>query len=83
MRLTRVHPEVQGASRREATVSFAFPALTADSWFVAVVKGSDGSCGPMFPIYPDDLDGRGTNDTLADLVDGNVGEGGTLVLLES
>jgi hypothetical protein len=53
--------------------------LAADTWFVAVVRGSDGACGPMFPVYPDDIT-SGSNATLADLVDGNVGESGTMAL---
>ena len=43
------------------------------------MKGTDGECGPMFPVYPDNLD-TGTNASLADLVDGNVGESGTMAL---
>jgi hypothetical protein len=33
----------------------------------------------MFPMYPDDLD-TGLNGSLADLVDGNIGEDGVLAL---
>jgi hypothetical protein len=83
IRVTRVHPDVPGADRWETRVSFAFPELAADAWFVAVVRGSDGSCGPMFPIYPDDLaraPNLGAPDVLAALVDGNVGEDGTMAL---
>ena len=81
--VTNVHPNVEGAERWEATLSFSFPALTSDTWFVAVVKGSDGLCSPMFPIYPDDLavvPNITAPDVLAALVDGNVGEDGTMAL---
>ena len=44
-----------------------------------VVKGSDGVCAPMFPVYPGDLS-QGSNLDLDDLVDGNVGEGGVMAL---
>jgi hypothetical protein len=33
----------------------------------------------MFPVYPDDIT-QGTNTTLAQLVDGNVGQGGVMAL---
>ena len=78
-----VDPDVEGADRWEATLRFSFPELTADTWFVAVVKGSDGLCGPMFPVYPGDLEvapNLGAPDVLAALVDGNVNEGGTMAL---
>jgi hypothetical protein len=37
----------------------------------------------MFPVYPDDIDydaDAGVNSSLADLVDGNLGEGGVMAL---
>jgi hypothetical protein len=77
--VTDVAPAVDGAERWEATVTVPFTGLGADTWFVAVVKGSDTSCGPMFPVYPESLT-AGTNTTPADLVDGNVGESGTMAL---
>ncbi|MGH0031410.1 MAG: hypothetical protein ACQGVC_16565 [Myxococcota bacterium] len=77
--VTDVFPAVDGAERWEATVTVPFTGLTADTWFVAVVKGTDGACGPMFPVYPDDLNAA-ANTTLADFVDGNVGEQGTMAL---
>ena len=70
---------VAGADRLEATISVPFSGLTEETWFVAVVRGSDGECAPMFPIYPDNLS-RSTNTTLAELVDGNVSESGTMAL---
>jgi hypothetical protein len=66
-----------GASRLETTVSIPYNGLTEDSWFVAVVKGS-GSCESLFPVYPKGLSSA-SNTTLADLLDGNVGDG-TLAL---
>lgn len=46
---------------------------------MVVVKGSDGVSRPMFPVHPRDLRASG-NTTLAQLLDGNVGESGTLAL---
>jgi hypothetical protein len=70
---------VPGADRLEATLLESFAGLSESSWFVVVVKGTDGTCPPMFPVYPGDLDSA-TNATLGDLVDGNVGEGGVMAL---
>jgi len=70
---------VTGADRYSVTYTESFTGLVADTWFVVVVKGTDGECGPMFPIYPDNL-ATGSNVSLADLVDGNVGESGTMAL---
>jgi hypothetical protein len=70
---------VTGADRLSASLIHSFTGLTADTWFVVVVKGTDGECSPMFPVYPDDL-ATGSNGTLADLVDGNVGESGVMAL---
>jgi len=70
---------VPGADRLSATVSVPFHGLTSATWFVVVVKGTDGRCAPMFPFYPDNLD-RASNSTLSQLVDGNVGEGGVVAL---
>ncbi len=70
-----VAPGVPGGQRLETTVVVPFAGLAQDTWFVAVVKGTDGSCPPMFPVHPHDLD-TGPNATLADLLDGNVGERG-------
>jgi hypothetical protein len=42
---------------------------------VVTVKGTDGISPPLWPMNPQDLD-RETNQTLADLTDGNLGEGG-------
>jgi hypothetical protein len=56
-----------------------FFGIDEPTWFVVVVRGTDDVCAPMFPIYPADLDEAG-NGTLADLVDGNVGEDGVMAL---
>jgi hypothetical protein len=69
---------IPGGDRQETTLTVSFPGLAADTWFVAVVKGTDGVCGPMFPVYASDL--ATTNTTLPDLLDGNVGEDGTMAL---
>jgi len=77
--LVNVHPSVAGGERQQVTVTQAFAALTQDVWFAVVVRGSDGVCPPMFPVFPRSLD-SGANATLADLLDGNVGEAGTMAL---
>ena len=74
-----VAPSVPGATRQEVTLTVPFPGLTQDTWFVVVVKGTDGVCQPMFPVYPRSLD-TASNPTLASLLDGNVGESGTMAL---
>jgi len=73
-----VDSDVPGASRQELSVEVPF-ALAEDTWFVVVVKGTEGTSPPMFPVYPSGLDLE-TNATLPDLLDGNLGEGGTLAL---
>ena len=70
---------VAGADRLSATLVESFSGLVEETWFVVVVKGTDGQCEPMFPVYPDDLD-KGSNASLADLVDGNLGEDGVMAL---
>jgi hypothetical protein len=77
--VVNVAPGVPGAERLEATLSRTFTGVAPGDWFVAVVRGSDGACGPMFPVYPASL-ATGSNTTLANLVDGNVGESGTMAL---
>jgi hypothetical protein len=74
-----VYPAIDGADRWETTVTVPFAGLTANTWFVAVVKGTDGQCGPMFPVYPADL-AAASNPNAAAMVDGNVGESGTMAL---
>jgi hypothetical protein len=84
--VTGVDPMVPGSDRIETdpdlTVTFDGmggnpAALTEDSWFVVIVKGTDGTSKPLFPVIPNDLD-DGTNTTLANLIDGNLGEDGVL-----
>jgi hypothetical protein len=69
-----VHPGVTGAQRQEVDLTVPFAGLTQDTWFAVIVKGTDGVCPSMFPVYPRSID-RDGNPTLADLLDGNVGEG--------
>ena len=70
---------VAGADRLEANITVPFSGLTANTWFVVVVKGTDGQCSPMFPVFASDLSSA-SNATLADLLDGNVGESGVMSL---
>ncbi len=74
-----VVPGLAGASRRETHVTVPFRELSADTWFMVVVRGTDGISRPMFPIFNLDLNAE-TNSTLEDLLDGNLGEGGVLAL---
>ena len=74
-----VAPGVTGGDRLETMFSVPFTSLPGDTWFVVVVKGTDGTSRPMFPVFPADLD-TGSNTTLADLVDGNLGELGMTAL---
>lgn len=77
--LVTVDPTVPGAQRWETRVRIPFPDLREDTWFVVVVKGRDGVSRPMFPVFPQSLRAD-TNRTLADLLDGNLGESGTMAL---
>jgi hypothetical protein len=70
---------VPGASRLEAEVIVPFPDLTEDTWFVVVVRGTDGVSPPMFPVMASDLN-RDSNTTLSGLIDGNLGENGVVAL---
>ncbi len=74
-----VQPGVPGGSRRQAHVSIPFANMTQDTWFVVVVKGSDGVSRPMFPVHPANLQQAG-NTTLANLTDGNLGQSGVTAL---
>lgn len=73
-----VHPSVPGGQRQEVTLTVPF-SLAQDTWFAVVVRGTDGVCEPMFPVFPRSLNTAG-NTTLANLLDGNVGESGTMAL---
>ncbi len=70
---------VPGHSRLEASTSFTLTGLTQDVWIVAMVKGTDGTSKPLFPVVPNSLR-QDTNPTLADLTDGNLGENGMTAL---
>jgi len=74
-----VHPGVPGGSRRETTKVVSFSGLTQDTWFVVLVRGRDGVSRPMFPIMPASLTAA-SNTTLAQLLDGNLGESGVMAL---
>jgi len=73
-----VFPSIPGAQRRRLTKTVSFPGLTQDTWFVVVVRGRDGVSRPLFPVSPHDI--ARTNLTTAQLMDGNLGENGTLAL---
>lgn len=74
-----IFPDVPGAAARRAVVSVPFDDIAGDTWFVVVVRGTDGVTRPMFPVMARDIS-RESNTTLADLIDGNLGEGGVLSL---
>jgi len=74
-----VNAGVPGAARLETHVSVPFRGLTQDTWFVVLVRGNDGVSPPTFPVFANDLD-RTRNTSLADLIDGNLGEEGVTAL---
>jgi hypothetical protein len=74
-----VDANVPGAQRFETSVDLPFNDLAEDTWFVVVVRGTDGVSRPMFPVFAHDLS-RTSNTTLANLIDGNLGEGGVMAL---
>lgn len=74
-----VAPAVPGAQRFETRLTVPYRGLTQDTFFVVVVKGRDGVSRPMFPAFTSDL-ARASNTTLAHLLDGNLGEQGTMAL---
>ncbi|MFT5483712.1 MAG: hypothetical protein ACI9GW_002370 [Halieaceae bacterium] len=71
-----VNETVAGAVRTDITVTLTLDALAADTWIVAVARGSDGVSAPLFPVLPASLSAS-SNATLDDLIDGNLGEAGT------
>jgi hypothetical protein len=73
-----VDERVAGAERWASRFSVPFT-LERDTWFVVIVRGSDGVSQPMFPVFGDSLR-RAGNTTLAELTDGNLGEDGVLAL---
>jgi hypothetical protein len=70
---------VPNASRWEATTTLNLTGLTEDVWVVVLVKGTDGISEPLFPIQPNSLK-TSTNTSLANLIDGNLGEDGLTAL---
>jgi hypothetical protein len=72
-------PGISGAGHRETAHTVRFSGLTADAWFVVMVKGTPGISQPMFPVFPRSLRSAG-NANLAALLDGNLGEGGVNAL---
>ncbi len=74
-----VRSDVLDAARWETRITVPFRDLSEDTWFVVVVKGTDGVSRPMFPVFARDLRPE-SNRTLADLLDGNLGELGTMAL---
>jgi hypothetical protein len=75
---TVVLPGLDGAERQDLHLEVPF-SLAEDTWFVVVVRGSDGVSEPMFPVFASDLREMG-NDNLMDLLDGNLDESGVLAL---
>jgi hypothetical protein len=71
-------PGVPGSESWMATATVPLTGLTADTWVLAIVRGTAGVSRPLFPIVPG-LDAS-MNPTFEDLVDGNLGEGGDLTL---
>lgn len=72
---------VGGATRLEASTTLSLTGLTEDTWVAVLVRGTDGTSAPMFPVVPNDIDHEmGNNDTLAELTDGNLGEKGITAL---
>jgi hypothetical protein len=71
------HPAASRLETRGLRVPFS--GLREDTWFVVVVKGTDGISPPMFPVFAADLN-RSGNASHEDLSDGNLGEGGVLAL---
>ena len=71
-----INSAVQGGTRTDITATFTLEGVTEDTWVVAMARGTDGISEPLFPVLPASLD-SGSNTTLADLTDGNLGEGGT------
>jgi hypothetical protein len=70
-----------GRQRQEVTLNVPFTGLTQDTWFTVVVRGTDGVCEPRFPVYPRSLQHDAViNATTASLLDGNLGQLGTMAL---
>lgn len=63
------------SSRLEAKTTLSLTGLTVDTSVVVMVYGSDGVSEPLFPVVPNSIN-QGSNTTLANLIDGNLGESG-------
>jgi hypothetical protein len=74
-----VDPAVPGASRRRTQLDVPLAGLTEDTWVVVVVKGSQGTSPPMFPVYPKDVTAA-QNPGLAQLVVQSAAENGVRAL---
>jgi hypothetical protein len=70
---------VTGADKLQTMHTVSFTGLAVDTWFVVVVKGTDGCSEPMFPVYASNLNSA-TNSDLSNLIDGNLGEDGVMGL---
>jgi len=70
---------VGGSNRLEASVQHNIVGATEDLWVVVLVRGTDGVSEPLFPIVPNSLT-QGSNTTVAQLTDGNLGENGITAL---
>jgi hypothetical protein len=76
------------SNRWEFTDTLSLTSLTEDTWIVVMVKGTDGVSEPLFPVNPNSLKTclnpptctMQINQTLAELLDGNLGEDGVLAL---
>jgi Carboxypeptidase regulatory-like domain len=71
-----VNSAVQGGSRTDITATLTLDEVTEDTWVVAIARGTNGVSEPLFPVLPASL-ASSSNTTVADLTDGNLGEGGT------
>ncbi len=72
-------PSIPGAQHLEADTSLNLSGLTEDTWIVVLVRGSDNVSEPLFPVLPNNLSSS-SNPTLADLIDGNLGESGVTAM---
>jgi hypothetical protein len=66
-------PGVSGSGLRQVTdVTQTIP-VSADTWVIVVVRGTDGVSKPLFPMNPQDLENSEfVNASLSDLTDGGV-----------
>ena len=58
-----------------AAPSFTLTGIPEDTWVAVLVRGTDAASEPIFPVVPNNIS-SGSNPTLADLIDGNLGESG-------